>query len=215
MPGSFPLEDFNSLLGEISHYNYFRDYDPELGRYAQPDPIGLQGGVNLFSYVGGNPISKSDPLGLLEWTGTVTGGHFFTAGFMSFVLTSECVYGEKATATILATGPGLGLGLDFSATKSDITFQDSLHFIEPGVFNGEFFSIGANFSWPPTAGQRLGKIMGGGSGTGPDGYGANAIRLGNAGSVDAGPIYGLSIGAGFLYGTSTVTSVERTDCECD
>ena len=47
-----------------SLYNYFRDYEPTTGRYVEADPIGLEGGLNLYGYVGGNPLSYVDPLGL-------------------------------------------------------------------------------------------------------------------------------------------------------
>jgi len=48
------------------HYNYFRDYDPSIGRYIESDPIGLDGGVNTYAYVDANPLMKVDLLGLFS-----------------------------------------------------------------------------------------------------------------------------------------------------
>ena len=46
-------------------YNRYRDYDPKLGRYLQPDPIGHDGGVNLYAYPA-NPLADVDLLGLVH-----------------------------------------------------------------------------------------------------------------------------------------------------
>jgi RHS repeat-associated protein len=46
------------------HYNWNRHYDPKLGRYTSPDPIGLAGGNNLYSYTTANPLRYIDWLGL-------------------------------------------------------------------------------------------------------------------------------------------------------
>ena len=47
------------------NYNYFRTYDPSIGRYTQSDPIGLYGGLNRISYVSNAPVNSSDRLGLV------------------------------------------------------------------------------------------------------------------------------------------------------
>lgn len=45
-------------------YNYFRYYDPSTGRYLTADPIGLLGGLNMYTYALNNPIVLYDPYGL-------------------------------------------------------------------------------------------------------------------------------------------------------
>src|SRR5690606_15097373 len=57
----FPGQYYDMETG--LHHNYFRDYDPDLGRYIQSDPIGLAGGLNLYGYAYQNPLLYSDPTG--------------------------------------------------------------------------------------------------------------------------------------------------------
>ncbi len=58
----FPGQQYDAATG--LHYNYYRDYDPTVGRYVQSDPIGLLGGMSTYGYANLSPGSFTDPLGL-------------------------------------------------------------------------------------------------------------------------------------------------------
>ncbi|MBI4830174.1 MAG: RHS repeat-associated core domain-containing protein [Candidatus Lindowbacteria bacterium] len=68
IPGGFTYtgREYHSRSG--LYYYRARFYDPRIGRFITPDPIGQIGGVNLYAYVGNNPVNYVDPLGLLSPT---------------------------------------------------------------------------------------------------------------------------------------------------
>ena len=55
---------FESRDASGLYYRRNRYYDSETGRFTQEDPIGLAGGVNVYGFANGDPISYSDPYGL-------------------------------------------------------------------------------------------------------------------------------------------------------
>jgi type VI secretion system secreted protein VgrG len=90
------------------HYNYFRDYNPAIGRYVQSDPIGLRGGLNTFGYVEGNPANAVDPLGLFNYAkGAVAIGNFLNGGRLLGTGGAKIAAGAGVSAT--------GVGIPVSA----------------------------------------------------------------------------------------------------
>ena len=62
LPLRLPGQRYDKETG--LHYNYFRDYDPGLGRYGESDPIGLRGGINAYVYAN-SPLAQIDVYGLM------------------------------------------------------------------------------------------------------------------------------------------------------
>ncbi|MDY0212235.1 MAG: RHS repeat-associated core domain-containing protein [Desulfuromonadaceae bacterium] len=105
----FPGQYFDAESG--LHYNWHRYYEPKSGRYITLDPLGIGGGdVNLYRYVGNNPLNWVDPKGLLSeivvWQPVGWGQSSF--GHVSTNINGTTYsYGQKGM-TILLTSEYLG-----------------------------------------------------------------------------------------------------------
>ena len=68
-------------------YYGYRYYDPVTGRWPSRDPIEEKGGVNLYGFVGNNPVNLFDPFGLKSWKDqdplniAIRGAQLFGQGF--------------------------------------------------------------------------------------------------------------------------------------
>ncbi|WP_284085040.1 RHS repeat domain-containing protein [Acinetobacter haemolyticus] len=111
----FPGQYYDELTKQ--HYNHNRFYNPALGRYMEPDPIGLEGGLNPYIYVAGNPISGVDPTGLDCISGTCSSG--FEQGMYDWWP------GYKA---------GTGLYNSISSGSNQFSFWEGVDFL--AVFSG-------------------------------------------------------------------------------
>jgi RHS repeat-associated protein len=204
----YPGQYFEGETG--LYYNYFRTYDPSIGRYVESDPIGLDGGANTYGYGLQNPLANTDAHGLVVWkvldAFTLSGAIGIGGTFSRYVLESPCFEGFKHQIEVWAVGPTAGGQIScrvcFTAPVSvpaGSGFEDgSVVGPNPAAFNGGFLDLGA-------AAQLLG--LGGTAGD---------VVLGSAISVGSiTPTLGFgSIGLGVsgTVGTSRVVKHDKIEC---
>lgn len=139
----FPGQYYDDETG--SHYNYYRDYDPSIGRYMQSDPIGLAGAMNTYSYGASNPIRMIDPYGLRIYgivRTTATGGYWFGAGEGGVIyLLDPCTF-DLYVFGYLGLGVGLGFGGVATAEFSIADIDDPFELLGPGLTVGGFAAAG-------------------------------------------------------------------------
>ncbi|ROR98672.1 RHS repeat-associated protein [Sinobacterium caligoides] len=144
-PFTFSTKRYDAELG--MHYFGYRFYLPEQGRWLNRDPIGLAGGINLYEYVGGNPLIYTDPYGLFEATMT---------GFLGL-----------GGAAALADGPFLPIGDIIGAA---IIVGGGIYLACSRDGNDDYTGHGENpegqtgngGSWDKHSGKRAGKRYGSG-----------------------------------------------------
>jgi RHS repeat-associated protein len=181
----FPGQYF--LMEDGLHYNWYRHYDPTIGRYIQPDPLGFINGPSLYTYVRNDPIGFYDPYGLwtvqMGFSFSYTFGNGFTVGgTIGVAYDGQGNLGGYGSWGYGAGAPGGGFaGIQFAGSDADTICQ-----------------LGGPFR----------QISGGG---GIDGVGATVDHF--WGNSDQGPVSGWGVTVGTVSpiagsATTTVTTVK-------
>jgi len=157
-----------------------RYYDPRLGRFLQPDPIGQAGGVNLYAYVNNDPLNGVDPLGL--WTLQVGGSAYFNFGWFSFQLSAGIAADGHGNAGYYVNGnagPAVGGGFKFAGNGAVSTAPTINDLNGPGAGVSVTAGVGAAGSLDWSKGIAN-------NGQTYNSYGGS-LGLGAGGGVSAGP----------------------------
>jgi RHS repeat-associated protein len=103
----FPGQYF--LMESGLHYNWHRLYDPTLGRYTQPDPLGFPDGPARYAYAGNSPLMRVDPDGrdvAISFGTPLWGSLVGDNGFNPFGHLGLGVTGQGAFSLGTGTRPG-------------------------------------------------------------------------------------------------------------
>ena len=171
------------------HYNRFRYHSPEWGRYMSKDPLAQTGGLNLYAYVGNNPLNQADPMGLW-WKAAVSIVAAVAVGIAVVALAPVALPVAIVLAGIAAGA--VGAGLNEALNQETFCFPCILKAMARGGLVGGIAAL--PFAFLPAA-AGIAAYMGVGGLSGGMGYTADFLLGGHPWSWQD---FGTAVGVGAL-----------------
>lgn len=182
-----------------------RYYDPVMKRFISSDPIGLAGGMNMYGYVGGDPISLTDPLGLMgQGSGRNAKGPQQLAG------ANGSIGGGGSFHLPIGIGLGMDGGIATDTTGNICLYSMVCYTVGPPGLSGSLGGVASVGSGPLSTGvtDYEGICWSGGAGI----AGSGSVLFGNDGSAQVGRgLAGVGGGGSVAYQSCKQMLVCRKD----
>lgn len=158
------------------HLTLFRAYDAQSGRWLSRDPLGEEAGMNLYAYVGGDPVNGVDPLGLYTFQiGVDLGGNLAAGGGVAGSVSGGFIFDTTGNVGVYG---GVNYGVAAGAGGK--------------AFSGGFMGTSADTIYEATSGNEWSGSLGGGVGATLSGTAAGGKQANGDGWLG----FGASLGAG-------------------
>lgn len=133
------------------HYNGFRHYNPELGRYIQADPLGVIGGMNIYGYGYANPLFYYDPYGLWSFKNAFDPAFWLVNKILPDAVT-DAITNDTVVNGVAGFGDTLSLGTTkWLRGKLDVNTVD---YCSDAYSNGQWAGMGYRLAF---GGAHLGR----------------------------------------------------------
>lgn len=189
--------------GSDLYFYRARYYDPVLKRFLSEDPIGLEGGPNVYAYVNGDPVSLADPTGNIFMPGAIIGG---IIGGATAAATGQSIIGGAISGAIGGAFPGGGIIINAAIGA---VAGAAGYLADTGCPPGMRPTLGAVAQ--NAALGALGGVVGRAAGFG---NGLQAVRGGASGASAVTRSYNAQAGGGAAYGTFLTYAFPSPECTC-